>query len=49
MTADRYIPFLPVIEDWIQQTLDGYAHESLALSSFPFARLGRYVSSLTRL
>jgi hypothetical protein len=44
MTPDRYIPFLPVIQDWIEQTLDEHAHERLALSLFPFARLEQYFS-----
>jgi hypothetical protein len=44
MMLDRYVPFLPVIQDWIQHTLDEDAHERLALSSFTFARLGQYFS-----
>jgi hypothetical protein len=44
MAPDRYIPYLPVIQAWIQQTLDKHAHERLALSSFTFARLRQYFS-----
>ena len=42
MGSDRYLPFLPIILNWIQQTLDAHAHERRAVSSFqvpPFATL----------
>lgn len=44
MGPDRYLPFLPTILNWIQQTLDAHAHERRAVSSFKFSRLPRYFS-----
>ena len=44
MGSDRYLPFLPIILKWIQQTLDAHAHERRAVSSFNFPRLPRYFS-----
>src|ERR1017187_1179832 len=44
MGSDRYLPFLPFILDWIQQTLDAHAHERRAVSSFNFPRLPHYFS-----
>src|ERR1035437_7856042 len=42
MGSDRYLPFLPIIVNWIQQTLDAHAHERRAVSSFNFPRLPHY-------
>ena len=36
MGSDRYLPFLPIILNWIQQTLDARAHERRPASSFNF-------------
>jgi hypothetical protein len=44
MGSDRYLPFLPFILDWIEQTLDAHAHERRTVSSFNFPRLPRYFS-----
>ena len=44
MGSDRYLPFLPIILNWIQQTLDAHAHERRAVSSFNFPHLPRYFS-----
>jgi hypothetical protein len=44
MGSDRFLPFLPIILNWIQQTLDAHAHERRAVSSFKFPRLPRYFS-----
>ena len=44
MGSDRYLPFLPIILNWIQQTLDAHAHERRAVSSFKFPRLPHYFS-----
>src|ERR1017187_2701217 len=44
MGSDRYLPFLPLILNWIQQTLDAHAHERRAVSSFNFPRLPHYFS-----
>ena len=44
MGSDRYLPFLPIILDWIEQTLDDHAHERRAVSSFNFPRLPHYFS-----
>jgi hypothetical protein len=44
MGSDRYLPFLPFILDWIQQTLDAHAHERRPVSSFNFPRLPHYFS-----
>jgi hypothetical protein len=44
MGSDRYLPFLPIILNWIQQTLDAHAHERRAVSSFNFSRLPHYFS-----
>src|ERR1035441_8169088 len=44
MGSDRYLPFLPIILNCIQQTLDAHAHERRAVSSFNFPRLPRYFS-----
>src|ERR1035441_9925378 len=44
MGPDRYLPFLPIILNWIQQTLDAHAHERRAVSSFKFPRLPHYFS-----
>ena len=44
MGSDRYLPFLPLILNWIQQTLDAHAHEKRAVSSFKFPRLPHYFS-----
>src|SRR5262249_53580734 len=41
---DRYLPFLPTILNWIQQTLDAHARERRVVSSFNFPRLPRYFS-----
>src|ERR1035441_1728104 len=40
----RYLPFLPIILNWIQQTLDAHAHERRAGSAFNFSRLPPYFS-----
>jgi len=45
MGPDRYLPFLPTILNWIQQTLDAHAGEQRAVSSFKFSRLPRYFST----
>src|ERR1019366_5627919 len=45
MGSDRYLPFLPIILKWIQQTLDAHAHERRAVSSFNFPRLPHYFHS----
>src|ERR1039457_974893 len=39
MGSDRYLPYLPIILDWIQQTLDAHAHERRGVSSFRVSRL----------
>jgi hypothetical protein len=39
MGPNRYLPFLPTIVNWIQQTLDAHAQERRAVSSFRFRRL----------
>ena len=44
MGSDRYLLFLPIILNWIQQTLDAHAHERRPVSSFKFSRLPRYFS-----
>ena len=44
MGPDRYLPFLPAILNWIQQTLDAYAREKRAVSSFKLPRLPYYFS-----
>ena len=44
MGSDRYLPFLPFILDWIEQTLDAHAHEKRTVSSFKFPRLPHYFS-----
>src|ERR1019366_1331489 len=44
MGWDRYLPFLPIILNWIQQTLDAHAHERRPVSSFNFPRLPHYFS-----
>ena len=44
MGPDRYLPFLPTILNWIQQTLDAHAGERRAVSSFKFSRLPSYFS-----
>src|ERR1035438_6923159 len=44
MGPDRYLPFLPITLNWIQQTLDAHAHERPAVSSFNLPRLPRYFS-----
>src|ERR1039458_2309150 len=44
MGSDRYLPFLPIILNWIQQTLDDHAHERRTVSSFNFPRLPHYFS-----
>jgi hypothetical protein len=41
---DRYRPFLPIILDWIQQTLDAHADDKRPVASFKFRRLPRYFS-----
>jgi hypothetical protein len=45
MASDRYLPFLPIILNWIQQTLDAHAYKRRAVSSFAFPRLPRYFSA----
>jgi len=45
MGSDRYLPFLPVIMDWIQRTLDAHAPERRVVSSFNFPRLPQYFSA----
>ena len=45
MGPDRYLPFLPTIPNWIQQTLDAHAGERRGVSSFKFSRLPRYFST----
>ncbi len=49
MGPDRYLPFLPTILNWIQQTLDAHAGERRAVSSFKFSRLPRYFSTFRQL
>src|ERR1035437_6473007 len=44
MGSDRYLPFLPIILNWIQQTLDAHARERRAVASFNFPRLPHYFS-----
>ena len=44
MGSDRYLPFLPIILNWIQQTLDAHARERRPVSSFNFPRLPHYFS-----
>src|SRR3984893_12262990 len=44
MEPDRYLPFLPTMLNWIQQTLDAHARERRAVSSFNFPRLPHYFS-----
>src|ERR1017187_9862829 len=44
MGSDRYLPCLPIILNWIQQTLDAHAHERRAVASFNFPRLPHYFS-----
>jgi hypothetical protein len=44
MRPDRYLPFLPTILNWIQQTLYAHAGEKRAVASFNFALLPRYFS-----
>ena len=44
MGSDRYLTFLPIILNWIQQTLDAHAHERRAVASFNFPRLPHYFS-----
>src|ERR1039457_1978430 len=44
--SDRYLPFLPIILNWIQQTLDAHAHERRAVASFNFPHLPRYFSEI---
>lgn len=39
MASDRYLPFLPAILNWIQQTLDAHAREKRPAESFKFPRL----------
>ena len=41
---DRYAEFLPVIAEWIQQTLDASAGNARYVESFHFARLPNYFS-----
>jgi hypothetical protein len=42
MASDRYLPFLPTILNWIQQTLDAHAAEMRHVASFGFPRLPHY-------
>src|ERR1035437_2461504 len=44
MGSDRYLPFLPIILNWIQQTLDAHARKRRAVSSFNFPRFPHYFS-----
>jgi len=44
MGPDRYLPYLPTILNWIQQTLDAHAGNKRPVSSFNFTRLPRYFS-----
>jgi hypothetical protein len=44
MGSDRYLPFLPIILNWIQETLDAHARERRAVASFNFPRLSHYFS-----
>jgi hypothetical protein len=43
MVPDRYASFLPLILDWIHNTLDRYASASRPVRSFNFSRLPRYL------
>jgi hypothetical protein len=45
MGPDRYLPYLPRILNWIQQTLDAHAREKRAVPSFKFPRLPQYFSA----
>ena len=45
MSSDRYLPFLPTVLGWIQQTLDAHAAERRPVASFKFPRLPYYFSS----
>jgi hypothetical protein len=45
MGSDRYLPFLPIILKWIQQTLDAHARERRVVASFRFPRLPHYFSA----
>ena len=45
MGPDRYLPFLPFVLDWIQQTLETHAGERRAVLSFKFSRLAHYFSA----
>lgn len=44
MASERYLPFLRIVLNWIQQTLDAHAREKRAVSSFKFPRLPQYFS-----
>jgi hypothetical protein len=44
MGPDRYLPFLPTILNWIDQTLDTTADQKRTVSSFKFLRLPKYFS-----
>ena len=45
MGPDRYLPFLPTILNWIQQTLDANAADRRPVASFGLPRLPHYFSS----
>jgi hypothetical protein len=44
MASSRYAEFLPVIANWIQQTLDASAGMARTVASFQFPRLADYFS-----
>jgi hypothetical protein len=44
MSPNRYAEFLPVIANWIQQTLDDSAAKARSAESFHFPRLPHYFS-----
>jgi hypothetical protein len=39
MGPERYLPFVPTILDWIQQTFDHHAGEKRTVASLKFPRL----------
>jgi len=45
MGSDRYLPFVPIILEWMQRTLDVHAGEKRSVASLKFARLPRYFSA----
>jgi len=44
MGPERYLPFLPTMLTWIQQTLDAHTNQRRAVSSFNFPRVPQYFS-----